>query len=42
MLIVNEAGGKTNDINIERTTNINLRASSEIIYEKMLEKLSKF
>ena len=42
MLIVNEAGGKTNDINIERTTNINLRASSEIIYEKMLEKLNKF
>ena len=42
ILIVKEAGGKINEINIDKTTNIDLRASSEIIYEKMTEKLSKF
>ena len=42
ILIVKEAGGKLSDYDIKKTENINLRASSNVIYEKMLEKLVNF
>ena len=42
ILIVSEAGGKINKIDITKTENIKLKASSENIYEKMLYKLDKF
>ncbi len=41
-LIVEEAGGKVNDLNIYEINNINIRASSNNIYTKMLEKLKNF
>ena len=41
-LIVNEAGGSTNDFTKYNDNNINIRASSSAIYNKMMEKLSKF
>ena len=42
VIIVREAGGKVNDINLSDDTKINIRASSEIIYDKMLKKLNNF
>ena len=42
ILIVSEAGGKINKIDITKNENIKLKASSENIYEKMLDKLDKF
>ena len=42
ILIVNEAGGKVNDINKFDIQNINIRASNNNIHTKMLEKLNNF
>ena len=42
ILIVNEAGGKVNDINESNIQNINIRASNNNIHTKMLEKLNNF
>ena len=42
MLIVQEAGGKVNDISEYDDQNINIRASSTNIYSKMMEKLNNF
>ena len=42
IVLVNEAGGITNDINFKETNNINLIASSYNIYDKLVEKLDKF
>ena len=41
-LIVEEAGGKVNDINDFKINNINIRAGNSNIYEKMLKKLDNF
>ena len=41
-LIVKEAGGIVNNYDLEKTNNIKLVASSEIINEKMLKRLNKF
>ena len=42
ILIVNEAGGKVNDINKFDINNIDIRASNNDIYNKMLENLNNF
>ena len=42
LVIVEEAGGKINDINKYEIDNINVRASSSNIHDKMLEKLINF
>ena len=42
VLIVNEAGGKTSDIDFEKYEKINLLASSQQIYKKLSEKVVKF
>ncbi len=42
VLIVKEAGGYTNDFSKYSENNINIRASSSTIYNKMMKKLSKF
>ena len=42
ILIVKEAGGKVNDISEFDQNKINIRASSNNIYSKMLQKLGKF
>ena len=42
IIIVSEAGGKVSEINPKNFDNINIKASSSNIYEKMLEKLDKF
>ena len=42
ILIVKEAGGKTNEIDCSKNTNLNIKASSNNIYEKMLEKFNNF
>jgi len=42
IIIVSEAGGKVSEINHKNFDNINIKASSSNIYEKMLEKLDKF
>ena len=42
ILIVKEAGGKTNNLSLKETVNIDLIASSESIYENMTKKLNKF
>jgi len=42
ILIVQEAGGKVNNIDYLNIENINLKASSNNIYDKMLEKLYNF
>ena len=42
ILIVNEAGGITNDISKYNVDNIKIRAGSSNIYLKMMEKLDKF
>ena len=41
-IIVEEAGGKVNDINKFKINNINIRASSTNIHSKLLEKLNNF
>ena len=41
-LIVREAGGIVNNYDLEKTKNIKVVASSEIINEKMLKRLNKF
>ena len=41
-LIVKEAGGIVNNYDLEKTKNIKVVASSEIINEKMLKRLNKF
>ena len=42
IIIVEEAGGKVNDINKYNSDSINIKASSNNIYNKMLEKLANF
>ena len=42
ILVVKEAGGKINKIDITNIENIKLKASSENIYEKMLDNIDKF
>ena len=42
IIIVEEAGGKVNDINNFEINNIDIRASSSNIYPKMLENLKNF
>jgi len=42
VLIVNEAGGTTNDFNEYNENSINIRAASTSIFNKMMEKLSNF
>ena len=41
-LIVSEAGGKVNDINKFNINNIDIRASNNNIYDKMLKNLNNF
>ena len=41
-LLVKEAGGIVNDLNKFNQNNIDIRASSSIIYDKMLENLNNF
>ena len=42
IIIVKEAGGTINEINLSKNDNIKIRASSTAINEKMLEKLKNF
>ena len=42
IIIVKEAGGTINQINLSENDNIKIRASSTVINEKMLEKLTNF
>ena len=42
IIILKEAGGTINEINLSQNKNIKIRASSTAINEKMLEKLSNF
>ena len=42
IIIVKEAGGIINEINLSENDNIKIRASSTAINEKMLEKLQNF
>ncbi len=42
ILLVKEAGGVINQLNLEKTNNIKLIASSEVINQKMLKKLNNF
>ena len=42
IIIVKEAGGAINEINLSENDNIKIRASSTAINEKMLEKLTNF
>jgi len=42
IIIVKEAGGIINEINLSKNDNINIRASSAAINQKMLEKLKNF
>ena len=42
IIIVKEAGGTINEINLSKNDNIKIRASSTAINEKMLEKLTNF
>ena len=42
IIIVKEAGGTVNNLNLSQIENLNIRASSNTIYEKMLEKLTNF
>ena len=41
-IIIEEAGGKVNDINKFEINNIDIRAGNSNIYEKMLKKIDKF
>ncbi len=42
ILIINEAGGKTNNMDDNKISKINLRASSSNIFPKMMENLTNF
>ena len=42
IVLVKEAGGILNSINLSKKENLDIRASSSSISEKMLEKLDKF
>ena len=42
IIIVKEAGGEVNDLNLSQIENVKIIASSNAIYEKMLEKLTNF
>jgi len=42
IIIVKEAGGTVNDINLKKNDNLNIRASSTSISEKMIENLENF
>jgi len=42
IIIVKEAGGTINEINLSKNDNVKIRASSTAINEKMLEKLTNF
>ena len=42
IIIVKEAGGTVKDLDLSQIENLKIRASSNAIYEKMLEKLSNF
>jgi len=42
IILVNEAGGKINNININKIENIKILATNNSIYEKMLKKLNNF
>ncbi len=42
LVIIEEAGGLCNEIDFTQLNNLNIRASSEIIFNKMLENISKF
>jgi len=42
IIIVKEAGGTINDLDLSIFENIKIRASSNAIYEKMLKKLNNF
>ncbi len=42
IIIVKEAGGKTNNINYAQNEELKVLAGSNIIYEKMLENLNNF
>ena len=42
VILIQEAGGIMNDINLSEVENFKIRASSNTIYEKMLKKLSNF
>ena len=42
IIIIKEAGGTINEINLSENDNIKIRASSTAINEKMLEKLTNF
>tara|TARA_Y100001970_G_scaffold56606_1_gene71687 strand:- start:720 stop:1460 length:741 start_codon:yes stop_codon:yes gene_type:complete len=42
IILIKEAGGKINDIDLSSTDNIKVRASNNSIYEKMLENLDNF
>ena len=42
IIIVREAGGIVNPIDLSKNDNIKIRASSSAINEKMLDKLSNF
>ena len=41
-IIIEEAGGKVNNIDEFNENEINIRAASSNIYDKLLEKLNKF
>ena len=41
-LMIEEAGGIVNDLSKYNTNNIDIRASSEVINQKMLENLNNF
>ena len=41
-IIIEEAGGKVNDLNAFEINNVDIRAASSNIYLKMLEKLKNF
>ena len=42
IILINEAGGKINDIDYSSIANIKVRASSNSIYEKMMENIDNF
>ena len=41
-IIIEEAGGKVNNISAFKTNEINIRAGNSSIYDKMLKKLATF
>ncbi len=42
ILIIDEAGGKINKINVDESSNINLKAASSSIFTKMMDNLDNF